>query len=85
MKHIRKYVMAFAMEDFQIPKERSLLHVGKNTQDERPAIWFEIKTESENEKVTFEIFPTGTNPTEKHSFVGTAICGSYVWHIYKVL
>src|SRR5439155_5263356 len=85
MKKIHKYVFSqgLTIQTFFIPQDRIILHVGPDPSTGLPAMWFQVETNSIEKEVTYIVIPTGGCPAGSQSFVGTAICGKYVWHIYR--
>lgn len=67
-----------------VPKGGRIVHCGADPETGEPALWVEVDPEAELERRQFQIVPTGGDvpPVSKHR--GTAICGSFVWHVYEL-
>ena len=51
-----------------------------------PTIWIEHNPEEEERSsVAFQIIGTGHVIPDDYEHIGSAICGAFVWHIYKQL
>lgn len=85
-----KYTLANARGRYRfgVPGHGQIRHVGPDpspTDHGSPAIWIEVDEDAEEQDRFFTIFPTGGAIPGGHWWVGTAICGRYVWHIYESL
>ena len=83
MKTIYKYPIA-SMETFcSIPGPGNVVLV--DTQDGFfPTVWVEVDTDKDEKAVLFRIFGTGADLPEHGEHVGSAVCGKYVWHVYRM-
>lgn len=85
MKVIYKYVLEVGeINKFKIPRERTLAKVGRDPASGNPAIWFIVEKTSPPQEAKYCVVATGQEITGAVSHVGTAICGMFVRHIFRV-
>ena len=97
MKTIWKYTLdlteapADQMYTFEIPAAGWFLRCGpdpvgpvKEWFTANPAMWFFISSVSPVITRTFTIIETGHATPEKGDYLGTALCGSFAWHIFEI-
>lgn len=89
MKTIYKYPLSLAGGEVKMPDNAMILSVAVQG-EESLYIWAEVDTAEEIVTRTFAVYGTGWPLTSKfndtpHHFIGTVICGPYVWHIYELL
>lgn len=66
----------------EMPANTTIVHVAG--QWERPTLWAIVDTEAELVERTFVITGTG-HPADDGKYVGSALCGPYVWHVWELL
>lgn len=76
MTIIHKFQLTSA--DF-LPEGKVLL-IAQQNDSPFPYLWLEYDPDIAVE-TAYRIFGTGQSPTGEH--IGSAICGDYVWHVYK--
>lgn len=85
MKVIYKYVLPVGeVYTLQMPRDRALAKVGRDPLSGLPAMWFIVESDSPKQECKYKVFATGEDITGSVSHVGTAICGRYVWHVFRV-
>lgn len=85
MKVIYKYVLEVGeVNKFQIPRDRALAKVGRDPESGNPAIWFIVELTSPKVEARYLVLGTGKTIPGSMSHVGTAICNSFVWHVFRV-
>ena len=85
MKTIYKYKLYSLKTLIELPCNHEILHV--NSQDNTPTIWIKVDTDQTNiQPKIFYVFATGQPLPENVDsmvFIGTAHCGTLVWHIFS--
>jgi hypothetical protein len=83
MKSIWKYplVLSGGPQTMFMPAGARVVFVGE--QNDRPVMWTEVGGGEPDTCRVFRIFGTG-QPIPGGEYVGTAICGRFVWHVYEV-
>jgi len=66
-----------------IPREDIVVHVGKDTRSDDPAMWIMHRPGGVAVDRTFYVVPTGHR--FDGSYKGTAICGEFAWHIAEAV
>ena len=83
MKAILKYELSNSLGQNQLLPNGKVLLVAQQHGQDLPTIWLECGTE--DVLVTYYIYATGAaihqNSNVEH--VGSAVCGFFVWHIYR--
>ncbi len=70
--------------EVEMPIGAKILHVGRDPAEGIPCIWAEIGLMAPKCTRNFMIKGTGWNFEEVGlEYIGTAICGEFVWHIYE--
>lgn len=77
-----KYRMLRQQEAFGIPVGAILLHV--HEQDGIPCVWMRVDPSANVEQRTFLVVGTGHQFSARYLYLGTAHCGSLVWHVFEV-
>jgi hypothetical protein len=66
-----------------MPEGANVLHVA--SQSGVPTLWCDVDPQAAEVAREFEITGTGHPTSEKdRTYLGTAHCGSYVWHVWEV-
>lgn len=80
---IYKYPLTDPCTVLELPAEAQVRYVG--SQDGNfPTLWIELPAEPQVHYLkTFEVRGTGY-PFDGGSYIGTAICGPFVWHVFEV-
>lgn len=85
MKKIFKYKVPIdgTPHTLQMPANYKVIHVG--CQDgENVCFWAEVDPSSPEYSIGFWVLPTGATVPDGHwEHLGTALYGSYVWHLYE--
>lgn len=82
MKTIRKYPFGQSSTVFA-PIGKVLLADYQDNGSDLPTLW--IEHDADAERVEYVIMATGAEWNESESeHVGSAICGRYVWHVYRL-
>jgi hypothetical protein len=83
MKSIWKYQLTINddIQTVHMPAGARVVFVAD--QDEEPTMWAEVDGSAPTEARRFRIHGTG-HPIYGSWYVGTAICGRFVWHVYEV-
>lgn len=75
----------WASVEIVMPEGAKFLHVGQ--QDNTPMVWFHVDPDAEPEPRRFATIATGQRlddaVVERLTYLGTAICGPLVWHIFE--
>ena len=84
MKRIWKYNLPIkdVRGDFSIPKNSKIIHVAC----QKPHIvsfWAEVDDDNETELRHLVVFGTGETISRNNKYIGTALDGLYVWHLYE--
>jgi len=66
-----------------IPQDSRVVHVGRDPESGMPCLWMEVNTESPRVVKNFWVKGTGWGIQEDLVYIGSAICGEFVWHIYE--
>lgn len=88
-KKIFKYELPTFNDTLDFPADSRLMRVGANPANQSlPCLWVEVDDElPATEKHVFKVYGTGQvihEPEEERHYVGTAICGAFVWHVFEV-
>lgn len=84
MKTIWKYQLSVNDQEqvFHIPGWGGVAHVAD--QADQVTVWCHVDTEKPEYLARFLITGTGTkSPTNDFVFVGSALCGDFVWHVWR--
>lgn len=73
------------VQEFRIPGWGGVAHVADQDHfANQVTVWCHVDTEKPNYIARFLVTGTGTpSPTSDYVFVGSAICGNYVWHVWR--
>jgi len=84
MKTVWKYdlLVRGETEIYDIPMGSRVIKV-ECRQPQLLSFWAEVDTEKNKEKREFVIVGTGHPIPENYEYVGTALDGWYVWHLYE--
>lgn len=81
MKTILKYQLSIIDRNTITAPTMTVLHVRE--QNDVPTIWAEVDEGGDIEEHTFWIVGTGMNVPSDATYLGTAFCSPFVWHVYK--
>ena len=71
------------IETHIVPVGGRVLHVAG--QGDVPCVWIEVGGEvAVEEERTFQMVGTGHPVPESATYLGTAHCGPFVWHVYEL-
>jgi hypothetical protein len=82
---IWKYQLAITDEpqSFDIPEPGMLCMVAN--QNGALCLWLQVDPSRPTEKQTFRVHGTGHEIADREDYVGSAVIGSFVWHVFRVL
>lgn len=85
-REIYKYRVSVndAWHEFEIPSPARIIHVASQGPGV-VSLWAEIDNEGENTARSFRIYATGQGIPDGAAYVGTALDGMFVWHVYERL
>jgi hypothetical protein len=82
MRTIFKYPLyAFGVNVISLPFDAEIKAVGQ--QNNVITLWAEVEPENTQERRAFYIYGTGHNIPRGFTYIGTAFCGDFVWHVYE--
>lgn len=82
VKEVWKFPMVNMAESFDVPAGAALLHV--HEQGGIPCVWMLVDPSAKRERRTFQVVGTGHQFSARYLYLGTAHCGSLVWHVFEV-
>lgn len=82
MRTIWKYKLSWQpIQNIEVPKNAKFLKV--DNQFDYITLWYEVESEEKVTSIPIWIVGTGHEiPEEATKYLGTALVGDYVWHIY---
>ncbi len=86
MSKIFKYVLGNDQMTLTMPCHAQIRHVGCDPSSGFPCLWTQVSDTAVTETRRFEWFGTGHNLSDEAlfgEFLGTAICGLFVWHVFE--
>lgn len=82
---IFKYVVSNRIWKLAMPTGAKILSVGADPATGNPAFWALVDDTQPKEEREFRVFGTGHEiDVPVDWYVGTAICGPFVWHVFEV-
>jgi hypothetical protein len=85
VKQIWKFEVPFHTEGraLAIPQGGIIRACGANPVGSAPSIWVEVDPSAILVNRLIEYYGTGQPLPSDGGYLGTALCGDYVWHIYE--
>jgi hypothetical protein len=81
MKTVWKFVLRVTDDQFiDMPRGAEVVHVAE--QDGEVCLWAVVHTENPKEDRRFRIVGTGGPAPDLTSYLGTAHCKPFVWHVF---
>jgi len=69
--------------DVAMPSHATIVHVACQDTPGVVSLWAEIENESASVTRSFRIYGTGQSIPDDTDYVGTALDGMFVWHVYE--
>jgi hypothetical protein len=66
-----------------MPSQAKIVHVACQDTSGVVSLWAEIENESASVTRSFRIYGTGQSIPDDTDYVGTALDGMFVWHVYE--
>lgn len=83
---IYKYVLTACSNTIQTHIVNKILFVDRDPASGHPAVWIQVDTDSPKDDFDFTIYGTGHfQGAHEKIYIGSAICGTFVWHVYHTL
>lgn len=82
-KVIHKFPLPKMDVTIQLDEDAEILHVGEDPATGYPAIWARVDPTNAKRARRFITYGTGHELSALHDYIGTAICGSMVWHVHE--
>lgn len=86
MKKIWKFVVpigATAIMPAPVPGNGEIRHCGSDPESGDPALWIECEPGQPTNDREFFAIATGAAVPPYATFIGTAVCGPFVWHVFE--
>lgn len=86
MKSVLKFVLDVRMPTLRMPDGAKIVHVGHQPErmlEHQVALWAECDTDAEEIERAFVVVGTGNPLRSGVEHVGSALAGSFVWHVYE--
>jgi len=82
VSEVWKYHLGHRAENCDVPEGAQLLHV--HEQNGIPCVWMRVDPSARKERRCFQAIGTGQQFSARYIYLGTAHCGSLVWHVFEV-
>jgi len=82
IKTIFKYKFANGDDTMQVDGNKVVLVTQQDPDDTYPTVWIEHGENKENFELA--VYGTGHAIPPNYEHVGSAVCGTFVWHVYRM-
>jgi len=82
VSEVWKFRMEHMAETLALPVGAEFLHA--HDQDGEPCLWFRVDPSTKKQQRIFRAIGTGHKVSADSVYLGTAHCGSLVWHVFEV-